>query len=223
MFQVIILVFLSLLLNIASATEITFKTSDNAIIHANYHQRGSHAVLLAHGAIFDKESWGEFEQALLKENFSTLAIDFRGYNQSTYGDDLQARYKDILAGVNFLKEQKGARKVTVLGASMGGTVAAVANVSEDSKGMEQLILLSPARVLKPAKLTGQLLFIASEKEYVTQSVVAAFDKASQPKQLLLVKGTAHAQHIFNTPVKELLTKGIIDFLKQKLKIREMER
>jgi len=66
--------------HISWATEVSFISNDNATIHANYQQRGSHAVLLAHGAIFNKESWGVFEKKLLAENFTVLAIDFRGYN-----------------------------------------------------------------------------------------------------------------------------------------------
>jgi hypothetical protein len=64
-------------------------------------------------------------------------------------------------------------------------------------------------------LNGQLLFIASEKEYVAKRVISAFSKASQLKKLLLVKGSAHAQHIFTTLQKEVLTQGIIDFLNEK--------
>lgn len=214
MLKIIVLLFFSVLLNAVSATEITYKTVDNAMIHANFQQRGNHAVLLAHGAIFNKESWGEFEQRLLKENFSVLAIDFRGYNQSTQGDSPQARHEDILAGVRFLRNQKSIQQVTVLGASMGGAAAAKANIKSRSKGMDQLILLSPAKISKPEQLNGRLLLIASEKEYVAANITSAFDKASEPKKLLLLKGRAHAQHIFKTSEKETLTQGIIDFLKE---------
>ncbi|WP_140413830.1 hypothetical protein [Bathymodiolus platifrons methanotrophic gill symbiont] len=40
------------------ASEVHFTTEDNATIYAELQKRGSHAVLLAHGAIFNKESWG---------------------------------------------------------------------------------------------------------------------------------------------------------------------
>ena len=35
----------------ASASEVHFNTKDNATIYAHFQQRGSHAVLLAHGAV----------------------------------------------------------------------------------------------------------------------------------------------------------------------------
>ena len=98
-------------------------------------------------SIFNKESWGKFEQRLLEENFTVLAIDFRGYNKSTQGDKPQALYEDILAGVNYLRGQQNISKVTVLGASMGGVAAAKASVYSERNMIDQLILLSPASIL----------------------------------------------------------------------------
>jgi len=196
------------------AAEINFKTQDNATIYADFQQRGSHAVLLAHGAVFNKESWGDFEQRLLLENYTVLAIDFRGYNKSTQGDKAQALYEDILAGVNFLRKQKNISKVTVLGASMGGAAAAKASVYSEPDAIDQLILLSPAQVFKPEELKGNVLFICSKNEYLAQSIQSAFKKAPDQKKLALVNGKAHAQHIFKTPQSVKLTDIILDFLIQ---------
>lgn len=195
-----------------SAKEVSFTTDDQATVYAEFKKRGSHAVLLAHGAIFNKESWGKFEQALLEQNYTVLAIDFRGYGKSTLGKQSQALYKDILAGVQFLKAEQGINKITVLGASMGGAAAAKASVYSEPGGINQLILLSPASVYQPEKLKGQLLFIASEDEYLVKALRFSFDKAPQPKVLKLIPGSAHAQHIFKTPQADLLTKIILDFL-----------
>ena len=96
-----------------SAKEINFKTVDNATIYAEFQKRGSHAVLLAHGAIFNKESWGNFKQLLLEENYTVLAIDFRGYGKSTQGNKAQALYEDILAGVQFLNAEQDISKISV--------------------------------------------------------------------------------------------------------------
>ena len=212
MLRVFIFVAFFIFNNTLLASELSFKTADNATIYANYHLGGPHAVLLAHGAIFNKESWGAFEQRLLKENFTVLAIDFRGYNKSTQGDKPHALYEDILAGVNFLRSQQSINRVTVLGASMGGSAAAKANVYAEPNTIDQLILLSPAQVFKPESLKGRLLFIASKNEYLLKAVTTAYNKAPEPKRLQLINGKAHAQHIFKTSQAEVLTKNIIDFL-----------
>ncbi len=197
----------------AWAEEVNFKTPDNATIYANYQQRGNHAVLLAHGAIFDKHSWGEFEQRLLKENYSVLAIDFRGYNKSTVGDNSSDLYKDILAGVRFLLNKQKIDKVTVLGASMGAIAASKAAVYAKDGEIDQLILLSPPQVYKPEKLKGQVLFIASEGENLAKGLESSFNKVSSSKKLELISGSAHAQHIFKTSQAEVLTGIVLDFLK----------
>ncbi len=207
-----ILFFIFFTSGVTSAKEIHYATTDHATIYANFQLRGSHALLLAHGAIFNKESWGEFEQKLLEKNYTVLAIDFRGYQKSTQGDDTQALYQDILAGVNYLKKQQTIDTVTVLGASMGGAAAAKANVYSEPKVIDQLILLSPAHVYKPESLKGQLLFIASVDEYLAKEIESAFNKAPEPKKMLFVEGKKHAQHIFNSPQANSLTSIILAFL-----------
>ncbi|MFW5444259.1 MAG: alpha/beta hydrolase family protein [Methylococcaceae bacterium] len=209
-----VLFFLIILCNSSVwAAEIKFKTQDNAMIYADFQLRGSHAVILAHGAVFDKDSWGEFKQRLLQENYTVLAIDFRGYNKSTQGDKNQALYEDILAAVQFLTKQKKINKVTVLGASMGGAAAAKASVYSQPETIDQLILLSPAQVIKPEKLKGHVLFIASKAEYRAKSIQSAYKDAADPKKLVLIDGKAHAQHIFKTEQAQFLTNTILDFLK----------
>ncbi len=212
MLRILIVLYLSFMAQLTWATEVSFITNDNATIYANYQQRGSHAVLLAHGAIFNKESWGAFEQKLLAENFTVLAIDFRGYNKSTQGDKVQALYEDILAGVRYLRKQSGVSKVTVLGASMGAIAAAKASVYSADNEIDQLILLSPSRIYKPESLKGELLFIASKEERLTKVLKSAFIKAAEPKALELIDGKAHAQHIFKTSKAEQLTSIIISFI-----------
>ena len=194
------------------AKEVSFTTDDQATIYAELQKRGPHAVLLAHGAIFNKESWGEFEQALLQHNYTVLAIDFRGYGKSTQGNQSRALYKDILAGVQFLKDEQGISKITLLGASMGGAAAAKASVNSKPGNIDQLILLSPASIYQPEKLKGQLLCIASEDEHLVKALRFSFDNAPQPKTLKLIPGSVHAQHIFKTSQADVLTKIILDFL-----------
>lgn len=194
------------------AEEVNFNTADNATIYANFQGTGEHAVLLAHGAVFNKASWGKFEQTLLNKGYTVLAIDFRGYNKSTQGDKVQALHEDILAGVRFLKLQQNIKQVTVLGASMGAIAAAKASVFAEPNEIDQLILLSPSRVYKPESLKGQLLFIASEQEPLTKVLKSSFIKAPEPKSLKLIEGKAHAQHIFKTAQASVLTEAIINFL-----------
>ena len=67
--------------------EISYPTSDGGEIFANLYGQGSHAVLLAHGAVFDKESWDPLARRLSAAGLQVLAIDFRGYGKSTSGEN----------------------------------------------------------------------------------------------------------------------------------------
>lgn len=192
---------------------VSFATEDGGTIHANYFYSGPTAIVLAHGAIFNKESWPGLIKTLSKNNITVLAIDFRGYGKSTAGNRTADKYEDILAAVRFLHDQPRISKITVLGASMGGSAAAKASIHSISGDINQLILLSPATITEPEKLKSDILYIASENESIINSIKANFKKTPKPKQLKLIEGKAHAQHIFKTQNKALLTELIIDFIK----------
>jgi hypothetical protein len=123
-----------------------------------------------------------------------------------------------LAGVKFLRNQNIIKQVTVLWASMGGVAAAKDNVFSEPSAIDQLILLSPARVFKPEALKGQLLFIASKDEYLAKAIESVYKKAPEPKKLQLINGKAHAQHIFKTSQAKALTSSILEFLKLAVRV-----
>jgi hypothetical protein len=99
--------------------EISYQTSDGGVIFGNLYGAGSHAVLLGHGAVFDKESWDLLAKRLAAEGHQALAIDFRGYGKSKAGRSRGGLHEDITGGIRYLREQ-GAARVSVIGASMGG-------------------------------------------------------------------------------------------------------
>lgn len=197
-----------------SAKEVFFSTADNASIQADFTLRGPVGIVLAHGAVFDKDSWGEIRERLIDKDFTVLAINFRGYGKSTLGSKSGALYEDILAAVQFLKEQ-GITQVNILGASMGASAAAKASVASEPKDINRMVLLSPAFIAEPEKLQGYLLFIASEEEPSINAIKANFDQApNNSKRLEILSGREHAQYIFTTKQKSILTHLILAFFRQ---------
>src|SRR5258708_6646928 len=148
----------------AAPREVSFPTADGGVIWADLYGAGSRGVVLAHGARFDKGSWGKEAEVLAKAGFRVLAIDFRGYGQSR-GEDKSApgsgeKYQDILAAVRYLREI-GATTVSVIGASMGGGAAATASIHARPGEIYCLILLAPVPLAEPERLTGSKLFVVS--------------------------------------------------------------
>jgi len=192
---------------------VTYPTADGGTIHAELYGEGSHAVLLAHGRIFNKESWEPLARRLEAEGYQVLAIDFRGYGESAAGSDGNVLEQDILGGIRYLHEQQNAAAVSVIGGSMGGGASARAAVLAAPGDIEALVLLSGGSVGTPGQLhAARILFIASEGEPMTPGIRDQYAQAPDPKKLVLLPGDAHAQHIFKTDQAERLTEEILGFL-----------
>jgi esterase/lipase len=192
--------------------EVTFTTRDGGTIHANLYGSGSHALLLAHGAVFDKESWHDQAVALSDQGLRVLAIDFRGYGDSSAGDGGNALYQDVLGGIRYLHDA-GAERVSVLGASMGGGAAGQAAVVAEAGDITKLILLAAVPVATPERLQGDKLFIVAEGDSMRDAVEEQYERAGEPKTLTILNGSAHAQHIFRSDRRGAeLTEAIVAFL-----------
>jgi pimeloyl-ACP methyl ester carboxylesterase len=199
----------------AASREVSFPTADGGVIRADLYGSGDRGVVLAHGARFDKASWGKQAEVLAKAGFRVLAIDFRGYGQSRGGDQSAPgggeKYEDVLAAVRYLREN-GARTVSLIGASMGGGAAATASIHARPGEIDRLILLAPVPVAEPERLTGSKLFVVSRGDALAANVREQFEKAPEPKELLILDGSAHAQFLFETDQGERLMKKILEFL-----------
>jgi|SRR5579872_1773092 len=83
-----LLVFIVIVLQsgVAAAQErVSFLTSDGWLIYAHRYGEGKRGVVLVHGGRFTKESWAKQAQPLTNAEFEVLAIDMRGYGESTNG------------------------------------------------------------------------------------------------------------------------------------------
>ncbi len=197
----------------ASPKEISFPTQDGGIIYADLYGAGERGVVLAPGMRFDKASWKDQATRIAQAGFQVLAIDFRGKGKSRGGpnstqDDV---YLDVLGGVRYLREQ-GAHSVAVIGASMGGGAAANAVVKGQPGEIDRLILLAPVPIGQPERITGPKLFAAAQGDPITARVREQYEKAPEPKELLILDGSAHAQFLFSTGQGERLMREILRFL-----------
>ncbi len=192
--------------------EISFPTADGGTVYGNLYGEGPHAVLLAHGAVFDKESWDGLAQFLSAEGYQVLAIDFRGYGKSTAGSARNALYEDVLAGIRYLHDE-GAGRVSVIGASMGGGATAQAAAVVEPDQIDKLILLAGVPIATPEQMQGDKLFIVSRGDSLRSAVEDQFARAGEPKELTVLDGSAHAQHIFRSSERgEELTAVIVAWL-----------
>ena len=198
--------------------QVSFPTEDGGVVHADVYGEGDRGLVLAHGGRFDKGSWAVQARVLAEAGFRTVAIDFRGRGESrggpgSTGDD-GVRF-DVLAAVRYL-QQTGATTVSVVGASFGGWASAQASVLAPGEIDRLVLLASP--VDEPERLTGRKLFILTREDARGGGVLRLpeireqYERAPEPKELVILEGSAHAQVIFVTPQGEELMREILRFL-----------
>jgi pimeloyl-ACP methyl ester carboxylesterase len=199
---------------------ISFPTPDGGKICADLYGQGPRAVVLAHGGRFNKESWHDQAHALLSQKFQVLAIDFRGFGcsagpgQSDF--DTAPFYNDVLAAVRYLKAH-GAKTVSVVGGSFGGSAAGDASIKSAPGEIDRVIFLGGAPNLPAENLKSRALFIVAREDsngagQRLPGIRAQYEKAPQPKELIVLEGSAHAQFLFQTDQSARVMHEILRFL-----------
>jgi len=199
---------------------VSFATEDGAVIYADVYGKGDQGVVLAHGGRFTKESWKPQAEQLVKAGFYVLAFDFRGFGQSHGPGDSDMftapMQLDVLAAVRYLRKN-GAKTVAIMGGSFGAAAAADASIASEPGEINRLILLAgegngPAEKIKAPLLEIVARDDASEDGPRLPRIRAWFDKAPQPKELIVLDGSAHAQFLFRTDQAERVMKKVLRFL-----------
>ncbi len=204
---------------VESPKTVELRTSDGGLVQGDLYGAGQHGVVLAHGGRFNKESWATQARELERAGFRVLAIDFRGYGQSKgpgQGDIYTAPlYLDVLAALHHLRTT-GSTTVSAIGGSLGGGAAAAAAIAEPG-AMDRLILLGATPDEPPDKLTVRKLYIATRDDASgaglrLPGLQAHFDGAPEPKELIILEGSAHAQFMFQTDQADRVMREILRFL-----------
>ena len=205
---------------VAAQETISFPTDDGGVVFADLYGAGEKAVVLAHGGQFNKESWAPQARVLQAAGFKVLAIDLRGYGKS-HGpgdkDPMDAPLeKDVLAAVRYL-HKAGAKSVSVVGGSMGGSAAGDASIASRAGEIDRIVMLGAAPNLPAEKLKSASLFIVARDDTSGDGprlpgIRAQYEKAPQPKKLVVLAGSAHAQFLFQTAQGDRVMREIVQWL-----------
>jgi pimeloyl-ACP methyl ester carboxylesterase len=200
---------------------VSFPTQDGGLIYADLYGEGAKGVVLAHGARFNKESWEKQAVVLAKAGFRVMAIDFRGKGKSRGPEQVKPLdaplHFDVLAAVRYLRKQ-GAKTVAVVGGSMGGAAAGLASAESKPGEIDRLVLLGSEGSEKPQQMKGRKLFITCRDDLGPGdkprllTIREHYAKAAEPKELIILDGSAHAQFIFTSDQGERAMREILRFL-----------
>jgi dienelactone hydrolase len=205
---------------IAAQERVSFPTQDGGLVYGDVYGKGDRGVVLAHGGGLLKESWEKQGRTLAEAGFRSLALDFRGEGQSRGGTQKlpldEGRHFDVLAAVRYLRVT-GAKSVSVVGASMGGDYAAEAAEAEPN-AIDRLVLLAAGAYTPLIRMKGPKLFIMSRDDIIGENklrlpkIREQYQGATEPKEFVILDGSAHAQFIFKTDQGDRLMREILRFL-----------
>ena len=193
---------------------VTIPTSDGVALAGSWRpvpdRPEAPAVLLLHDFSRERRDWEALAPEFTVRGLATLAIDLRAHGESTMRNgkplpisprlmsDPNGFPRDVAAACRWLRGR--APKVGIVGLSLGGNLAIIAS----AEGLVDAIVVVSSNAERLPPLAGgrptvprAALFLASEEAPSReQSAQALFAAAAEPKQLLLVPGSAHNLVLF---------------------------
>jgi dienelactone hydrolase len=167
---------------------------------AYFDGKNGQVVIFVPRAVFNKESWFFLAERLQKMNVASLSLDGKTPD-------------DVLSSIKFLKE-KGFKKVSLVGGSMGGAAILDALDRKTNPSINKVIALAPAggNPIKSKKIKKLFIVAKNDSLGLYSDVKKLYESSSDPKKFVEFAGSEHAQHLFNSSHKEELSRLIIDFI-----------
>jgi pimeloyl-ACP methyl ester carboxylesterase len=171
---------------LAQPVEVDIKDSDRIVSALAYGQDVEHTVIALHGAGEKKSIFKAVAPELAKRGFKIISIDWPA------GPAGAPPGMGPLATAVQYARASGAKKVSLLGFSRGGELAArYASAQPDGEFDTLILLASYDDQPIPLTKTKKLFVFHDNDPYGRWSQVSA-DKSSEPKQVFALKGRVHS-------------------------------
>lgn len=199
---------------------VTFSTPDGATLHGELYGFGEVAVIFSVMGNCDP-GWQDFAQLTATQGFVTLTYLWRGCRASgSANEDEMKKFVDDLRGAVAFMHEQGAKKIILVGASLGGCASAKLAAEAQADGL--VVVASPIGIpqwdfsIESGDLDTAIpkLFISAEADD-TVPVDAShelFNLAADPKEWKTYPGTAHGTELFDTENKDEFQQQILEFL-----------
>ncbi|MEJ2649828.1 MAG: hypothetical protein P8016_15640 [Sedimentisphaerales bacterium] len=111
-------------------------------------------------------------------------------------------------------KEKGFKKISLVGGSMGGAAILGALDKETNIRIDKVIALAPAggNALKSKKIKKLFIVAKNDSLGLYSDVKTLYERSSDPKKFVEFEGSEHAQHLFKSSHKEELSRLIVDFI-----------
>lgn len=186
---------------------VEMRASDGETLTGKLYGDGETGLVLCHGRAYTKgaDSFASEAQWLASKGIRCLALSFRGYPGDAPAASMEGQDLDVLAAFDRLAEA-GAKRITVLGSSMGGFAAlkALKQLSEKPQ-FAGIVVLSAFSQESLRGIGGRKLFVVAEDDRrLLTPVLRTFLTATGPKHCIVYPRGGHGQQLFQTHRAELL-------------------
>jgi len=188
----------------AGSEAVTFESADGVRLAGRVFGEGPSGVVLEHMRPADQRSWFDFADRLAGEGYQALAVDLYGYCPGGDGGcsqgekDIAAIWQDVAGAAAYLRS-RGAERIGLVGASMGGTASLIA-ASKPGVDPRAVITLSAPTDFEGLTITPELLstitagklFIAGVGDAsAAESAQTLYDPSPPPKRVEIVPADDH--------------------------------
>src|SRR5262245_16625675 len=174
--------------DLSTSRPVSFASADGVKLEGRLFGEGTTAVVLSHMRPADQRSWFAFADRLADEGYLVLTYDFRGYCPGGQGgcsqgeQDISAIWQDVLGAEDFVRS-RGATKVALVGASMGGTASLVA-AGQEGNDVDAVVTLSAPESIEGLVVDAALL----QREQANKLFIAG---------ALDAEAAASAEHLYD--------------------------
>jgi pimeloyl-ACP methyl ester carboxylesterase len=189
----------------AKAGEIRFRAADRTRLAGHRFGRGATAVIFAHERRGGACDWIPYARRLARLGYLTIAFDFRGYGASQRST--KSRFPaDVIAAAK-LSRSLGARRVVLVGASMGGTSVLIA-AANARPAVDGVVAVSAPSVYGDMngvaavrKLGMPVLYLAGDKDdgFADDSRTLYAATGSNAKMLEILDSSSHGVRLASEP------------------------
>jgi len=189
---------------------------DGSVLCRLYEAAGADAAVLWLGGVgggFDSPARGLYDRLaveLMTRGISSLRLRYRAANQ------LETSVEDAQVGLEFLG-QRGVRGVGLVGHSFGGAVAIQAAVASPlARGVVALASQSYGTSVVDQLAPRPLLLVHGDRDVVLPVECSRyiFQRARQPKRLLVLPGTGHTLDEAADDLRLLLSDWLVQSLRE---------
>jgi alpha/beta superfamily hydrolase len=195
---------------------VTFTTEDGLTLTGTLSGQGKVGVVFSNQNQSPQSNWNSFAPEVAKRGYRVLTYDYRGIGKSQGSYDPLKTALDLRAAIQFMRAQN-INQVVLVGSSLGGMITAKAAI--ESKPDAVVVMSAPDDALGITVTERELkaiaapkLFINSEGDNWHADTLRMNERAGEPKELVIYKGSSHGVALFDDPNAEDLPQQILAFL-----------